>query len=251
MQVVCNQCGKAIAVQLSPGPTHATCSRCGARTAAPSVDDFEPRPTQPARKSVLIELEDSDDGFAGQARNAMDRQMRVLCGACRRGLWVGVRMAGKQVRCPACKAVIRIPATEEGTLEPAPEAGHPIADRHLAEEVPPENQDEPTDGMGDVQNLPRNVNPLTDDSEHQPIQPPQAESSSEESHEPEMILSAQPASHPAKRFGPKARCVATAVILLITTGIVMFVLYRFHRIRDGNDDRPTPALTEPSTLPGD
>ena len=108
MEVLCGQCGKEIQVDDAQAGGLVECSRCHHQISVPRLDgQGVPEPASPTPPP------DEAPGFADQARAAMDRKIRVVCGQCGRGLRVGVRMAGKQTHCPGCQASIQIPASEE------------------------------------------------------------------------------------------------------------------------------------------
>lgn len=98
MQLVCGYCGWTIdADGANPGDVLA-CPRCGQDVRVPCPeggDDCEPAAV----------------GFAEQAREAMKKAptARVTCGGCGHQFTVGLRMCGRAVRCPSCRATVRIP----------------------------------------------------------------------------------------------------------------------------------------------
>jgi hypothetical protein len=84
----------------------------------------------------------------------------VKCSGCESALKAGDHLAGKQVKCPKCNAVIAIPATEED-LEEAP-ASYPRAKKATTaapsgqkQMAPAPDEDEPADDDGDEEKKPR------------------------------------------------------------------------------------------------
>lgn len=145
MEVLCGQCGRELQVDDAQAGTHVICPHCSHPIRVPRLDgQGSPGPALP---------HDEADGFADQARAAMDRKVRIVCGKCGRGLSVGIRMAGKKTHCPACQASIQVPATEEEQrilehlrrLEPAEGEDEAIvieAPPEATEPPPPEPQPE-------------------------------------------------------------------------------------------------------------
>ncbi|MFP4106616.1 MAG: hypothetical protein ACLFVU_11075 [Phycisphaerae bacterium] len=82
----------------------AVCGECGHRVPLSQLA------LSPGESVMGLEFTDDGEEFAQAARKAMERKIRVICGGCKRGLWVGSRLAGKRARCPGCGKNIRIPA---------------------------------------------------------------------------------------------------------------------------------------------
>ncbi|MGC9453501.1 MAG: hypothetical protein ACP5HU_01430 [Phycisphaerae bacterium] len=126
MQVVCGYCGWTIdADGRKPGEVLA-CPRCGQDVRVPRLeedDDCEPAV-----------------GFAEQVREAMKSAptARVTCGGCGHSFTVGLRMCGRAVRCPSCRAVVRIPYPDE------PDEAHKVRPAAAGESVPSQ-QHKPAD----------------------------------------------------------------------------------------------------------
>jgi len=111
VQVLCGQCGQSIVVEDAQAGSLVACPRCQNQVQVPRLDEVE---------AVLngddstLGLGDSDEGFAGMAKQAMSRKIQVACGKCGRTLTVSARMAGRKARCPACNTQILIPYPDEG-----------------------------------------------------------------------------------------------------------------------------------------
>lgn len=110
MKLLCGQCGGKLDCDPEPGQSHVPCPHCGHEIPLAS-----PTETDPAAVSTGPGPIGEGEGFAGAARNAMRKtvRLRVQCGGCGKSLQVSVRRAGKTVRCPSCRADIRIPWPED------------------------------------------------------------------------------------------------------------------------------------------
>jgi DNA-directed RNA polymerase subunit RPC12/RpoP len=108
MDVLCGQCGHEIQVDDAQAGGFVSCPRCQHQISVPRLDgQGAPEPSSSPAPA------DEVPGFADQARAAMDRKIRIVCGQCGRGLRVGIRMAGKKTHCPACQGSIQVPVSEE------------------------------------------------------------------------------------------------------------------------------------------
>ncbi|MCY2931813.1 MAG: hypothetical protein NTV86_20440 [Planctomycetota bacterium] len=110
MQLLCGKCGRTTEVDDQTLEAVIKCSSCGHEIPVPGRGE-----------DLLGAPEDvgaGEEDFARQAREAMDRKIRVICGACRRGLKASMRMAGAVIRCPACGRKVRIPFPEEAQETP-------------------------------------------------------------------------------------------------------------------------------------
>ncbi|MFB3892697.1 MAG: hypothetical protein ACE15C_11810 [Phycisphaerae bacterium] len=107
MQVLCGQCGSTLDVDDGLAGGSITCVKCGHTIPVPALGEGG------AAALAAGAVGEEDEGFASQARAAIEKKIRVLCGSCGRGLSVSARMAGKQVKCPSCQASIQIPDVDE------------------------------------------------------------------------------------------------------------------------------------------
>lgn len=111
MQLLCGKCGGTVEVDEGQSGAEVPCEKCGNNISIPKLADEGLEPN-------ALEYAGEDDGFAGQAKEAMEKKIRVLCGACGRGLKASMRMAGQKVRCPACNKKILIPYPDEEVKAP-------------------------------------------------------------------------------------------------------------------------------------
>ena len=102
MQLLCGACRQTTDVEAAEAGQVIACSHCGHEITVPDFDaEVKPRTSKSARDRADGEA----DGFAEKAREAMSRSPKIHlnCGLCgEEYLTVGIRLAGKQARCPAC-----------------------------------------------------------------------------------------------------------------------------------------------------
>ncbi len=110
MRILCGQCGRTLDVDESAGD-RIPCSHCGHEIDLTGL--FDESPAEVGESIDLSAGQEDTEGFAAQARKAMERKVRIECGSCQRGLWVSTRLTGKRVRCPGCGKNIRIPSLDE------------------------------------------------------------------------------------------------------------------------------------------
>ena len=110
MRILCGQCGRTLDVDESAGD-RVPCSHCGHEIDLTGL--FDESPAEIDESIDLSAGQEDTEGFAAQARKAMERKVRIECGSCQRGLWVSTRLTGKRVRCPGCGKNIRIPSLDE------------------------------------------------------------------------------------------------------------------------------------------
>lgn len=105
MQLLCGQCGK---VQETDDDVTGTieCTHCGHSIVMPGEVD-------PGATVVDVEPPSSDEGFAEIARKAVPRKVRLTCKECDKHFSVSARRAGRQGRCPACGANIKVPYPDD------------------------------------------------------------------------------------------------------------------------------------------
>ena len=116
MQVLCGQCGYTIKIEDEDVGTDVLCPKCEHEIAVPRFDEID-EDVDDLDDSAIYDLEDEEEGFADQVKEAMSRKVQVVCGSCNRGLSVRSRLSGKNARCPACGVKIRIPFPDEEVEE--------------------------------------------------------------------------------------------------------------------------------------
>lgn len=142
MEILCGQCGKTLMVDDASAGRVIRCPHCRRRI------QVHP-PGGPAADQRAAGPDDQDiPGFAEQAKAAMERKIRVVCGNCGRGLIVPARMAGRQTQCPACESAIQIPVQDEETqilerLKLAPETVDQESVFVPEPHTPPDSQAQP------------------------------------------------------------------------------------------------------------
>lgn len=263
MQVLCGQCGRTLNVDDALAGGQADCPHCGRAIAVPSqhrdLDDpdaqLAPQPTQ------------DEDGFAFHARAAMERKVRVVCGKCSRGLSVSFRMAGRNVRCPACLATIQIPGTEEEdakalsavrmvTLDPAEKASMPETAEAQASQTPADSATLVTPVSGDAAQLP----PATIDG---PVPATTAAVQGPAPARSRPVASAEPAPDaaveqpptrelpPADRTSRRRFAAFVAVGILVVAGLVALIIYSLNPAQDDAGARAAvePQQGQPTPLP--
>ncbi|MCE5328188.1 MAG: hypothetical protein LLG01_17415 [Planctomycetaceae bacterium] len=140
MQLLCGKCGRTTEADDNIAAKAVACAHCGRRIAIPFAGDEDDIVlADDAPEPAAAEAEGEED-FAGLARKMISRKIVVACGSCGRSLKASVRMVGRKVRCPACKARIKVPAPQEELPVLTVRA------RRSGEELPP-LEDEDLEGL--------------------------------------------------------------------------------------------------------
>ena len=140
MQILCGQCGRTTEVDDSLADQAIVCYYCHRQI---NIDD--------AVNTTFTELScrrpEPNEGFASQARQAMEGKLVVACRLCGARLEVPKRIAGKKTRCPACgKEIMISPLNADDTISPprrhhtpVDATGHwykPTAAENISRQVP-------------------------------------------------------------------------------------------------------------------
>ena len=138
MRFVCGKCGHQFDVE-GPVPSGKTkCPKCKHAISVPHAD-----PDARQAPPLLEALQKQEDGFARQARKVVGRRIRVKCGKCGKTLLVGMRLAGRNGRCPSCGHTVAVPHPAD---EEESELGQFAAVSEETEELVVNGEGEPPGG---------------------------------------------------------------------------------------------------------